>query len=96
MQFSKKLIECFIKVPETDVSNLESKLYLIYQILHQYFTSKESEPKKIKINNFQFSILDGDDESETEQKTKKALEMLNKVNATMTLIDIIKLKNEII
>lgn len=80
MQFAKKLIEDFINVPETEFSNLESNLYLIYKILHQYFTSKEFEPKEIKLN-FQFSMSDGDDESAAEksrQKTKKALEMLNK------------------
>lgn len=50
-------------------SNLESNLYLIYKILHQYFTSKEFEPKEIKLN-FQFSISDRD--------TRDAFEMLDK------------------
>lgn len=93
MQFTKKLMQ---KLAKDKFSNLKSDLYLIHQILHQYFKSNESEPKEIKLN-FQFSISDRDDDkSEAEksrQKTKKALEMLNKINGAMTSIDIIKLKN---
>lgn len=56
-------------------SNLESDLYLTHQILDRYFTSKESEPKEIKLN-FQFSISNGDGSEISEDKAQKIIQTM--------------------
>lgn len=72
MQFTKKLTQ---KLAKDKFSNLESDLYLTYQILHQYFTSKESEPKEIKLN-FQFSISNRNASEISEDKAQKILQTI--------------------